>query len=137
MPSSNRAGLTGFLLSAFLIVGMTGLFAIYAIPIPYERALHKEALLDQAAQAADAPDAATRLPALRSQLGDMADSVLVGPGTPKERIIRARADILMEMEEEVDQISLRLRWLVVIATLAAAGFGAAILGMSGKHSRQE
>jgi hypothetical protein len=63
----------------------------------------------------------------------MADAVLNGPGTPQERITKARADTLANMDAEVDQISLRLRWLVVIVTIAAAGFGAALLGVSGKR----
>ena len=134
MQSSNRAGLTGFLLSAFLIVGLTGLFAIYAIPIPFQRALNKQALLDEATQAANAPDAAVRLAALRSKLGDMADAVLGEPGTPQERIAQVRAATIAEMDAEVDQISLRLRWLVVIVTISAAGFGAALLGLSGKRT---
>jgi hypothetical protein len=134
MKSSNRAALTGFLLSAFLVVGLTGLFAIYAAPVPLQRALQREALLDEALEAATAPDAASRLPALREKLADMADAVLSGPGSAQERIAHVRAETMARMDSEAAEIALRLRWLVIIVTLCAGGFGAALFGLVGKHA---
>lgn len=46
-PRANLS-LIGFLAMAFVVVGLTGILATYAAPLPLARALHLEAVLDQA-----------------------------------------------------------------------------------------
>ena len=80
----------GFLATSFAVVGLVGIFATYAIPIPYERLLLAH-------------------PALAA-----------GPG---------RA-----LVTEAHAIAGRMRLLIGIATLAAALFGIALLGTTGRRS---
>jgi len=136
MSPSNRAGLTGFLIATFMVVGLTGLFAVYAIPVPLERAMQREALLDAALLASQAPDGASRLAAMRDSLGDMADAVLTGPGDITERIAKARSGMVAQLELEAQTIALRVRWMMIVVTLCAGGFGAALLGLASNGTRQ-
>ena len=59
-----------FLLACFAVVGLMGLFASYAAPLPYERAAARDAVLDQGLRAGDSKPA---LEALREPLDDSAD----------------------------------------------------------------
>ncbi len=125
-PSFSAAG---FLAMAFVIVGLAGIFATYAAPVPLGRALVREAALDQVLAAAAAPDAAARLAALRPALGESAAAVLSGPGTVPERVARERARVRARFEQEAAGLGARLRLLIGVATLAAAIFGLAMLGI--------
>jgi hypothetical protein len=127
MPSRPVAGLAGFLACAFLIVGLTGLFATYAVPIPLQRALQRDTAIDQAAAALEAPDAAAKLQALAPSLGAQA-ALLQDPGQPPAtRVARARAAAYAELALEADAIATRLRWLIVVLTICATAFGVALL----------
>ncbi|HUA78525.1 MAG TPA: hypothetical protein VMA86_12725 [Acetobacteraceae bacterium] len=133
MAGRPSGGAAGFLAMAFVIVGLAGIFATYAAPVPLSRALVREAALDQVLAAASAPDATARLAALRPALGDSADAVLSGPGTlPEgtllERVARERTRIRAHFEREAAALATRLRLLIGVATLAAAVFGVAMIG---------
>lgn len=119
----------GFLVMAFVIVGLAGIFATYAAPIPLARALNREAVLDQALLASAAPDSAERLAALRPALGDSANAVLAGPGTLAERVARERTVVRARFEQEAASLAFRLRLLVGVFTFAGALFGFAMLGV--------
>ncbi len=60
------------------IVGLVGIFATYAAPVPLERALAREAALDDALATIRAPDPQAALAGLADRLGDSA-ALLAGP----------------------------------------------------------
>jgi hypothetical protein len=115
---------TAFLVIAFGIVGLTGLFATVATPLPLERALLRDAALDEALQA---PDAAAAVAALRDRLGESAEAIAHGRGDFGTRIQVERAAMRDRFLAEADATASRLRLLITIVTLAAAGFGAVIV----------
>ncbi|MGH7103703.1 MAG: hypothetical protein ACREFJ_15040 [Acetobacteraceae bacterium] len=119
----------GFLAMAFVIVGLAGIFATYAAPVPLARAIHKEAVLDQVLAAGVKPDAASILATLRPALGASAAAVLEGPGTLAERVANERGKLASEAMAEQAAVGARLRLIIIVATLAAALFGVAMLGV--------
>jgi hypothetical protein len=116
-----------FLAITIGIVGLTGIFATYAAPLPLERALSHDAALDEVLAGAGKEDPAA-LAALRERLGSSA-GVLEGPAdTLPARVAAERARMRKEMLAEADAIAVRLRWLIGIITLTAIFFGSALVG---------
>ena len=74
MAQGGRSGWMMFAALAVMVVGLTGLFATYATPLPLERAMAREAALD--AVAADPSLSAN--PTMRDSLGDSVPA-LAGP----------------------------------------------------------
>ena len=120
-----------FLSVCFLIVGLMGLFALYAAPVPLQRALAQDAVLDRALIASQNADPA-QLAALRPALGANAAAILDGPGSLAERVVHARAGMRARMEREENALTGRLRLLVFVVTIMAGLFGIGILGFSGR-----
>ena len=118
-----------FLATAFAIVGLTGIFATYAAPLPLARALARETTLDRALATAGAPDPGAALAALRPALGESADAVVSGPGTLAERVARERVAMRARLTEEAGEVALRLRVMIGVFTLAGALFGIAVLSI--------
>lgn len=116
-----------FLAMAFVVVGLAGLFASYAVPLPLERALARDATLDAALAASRGPDPAAALAALRDDLGDSADVVLAPGGDLAARIGAERIAMRTRLRAEADAVARRTRWLLGIVTLMGAAFGVAIL----------
>lgn len=121
---SNTGTWIGFLLTSFAVVGLMGFFAAYAAPLPYERALLRDAVLDQALAAGDSKPA---LEALREPLDDSAAQVVDGTGPLVARVAAARAAMHETMRRDADALGFRLRLELVVVTLVAAGFGATML----------
>ncbi len=119
-----------FLAICFLVVGLLGGFALYAAPVPPQRALARGAVLDQVLLAGEAPDAGARLAALRSALGESAHAVLDGPGTLVERVVSARAAVRSEAEREEAAVTARIRLMLVVVTVMAGLFGIGIMGLA-------
>jgi hypothetical protein len=134
--SAASANLTwaAFLAMTFVVVGLAGLFASYAAPLPLRRALARDAALDAALLAAHGPDPAAALAALRPRLAESADAILppgldVG-GDIDARITAERAAMRERLLLEADVVSERTRWLLGVVTVMAAAFGVAILHIS-------
>lgn len=119
-----------FLAMCFVVVGLTGAFALYGSPVPLQRALARGAVLDQVLLAGEGPDAAGKLTALRPALGDAASTVLSGPGTLTDRVVRARAAVRAEGEQEHAAASSRIRLMLVVVTLMATLFGIGVMGLA-------
>ncbi len=124
----NRGTWTAFLASAFLVVGLMGLFATFAAPLPLERALARETALDDALAVAGTPDQGAQLESLRPRLDDSAAAVIDGSGDLRDRIAAARVAMHVQLQREADAIAGRLRLLIVVVTFVAALFGAIVLG---------
>lgn len=122
--------LAGFLAMAFAVVGLTGILATYTTPLPLERAMAREATLDAVLAVAQKPDSGPALQALRPRLGDSADAVLNGPAaTLPGRVSHERVAMRAHFMAEAQAEAKRMRWIVCIATLAAALFGAGMMGV--------
>jgi hypothetical protein len=120
----------GFLAMTFAVVGMTGLFATFSAPLPLERALSRDAALDDALAASRRPDAAAAIEALRPRLAESADAILPVGGDMDARIGAERAAMRGRLQIEADVTAARLRWMICIITLMGAAFGAALLAFS-------
>ena len=120
----NTAPWIAFLLTCFAVVGLMGLFASYAAPLPYVRAALRDGVLDQVLQRGD--DKAALEP-LREQLDDSAAVVIDGTGPLAGRVATARAAMHETMAHEADAIGSRLRLELMVVTAVAAAFGAAML----------
>lgn len=130
--SDAGAGATwsAFLAMVFVVVGLAGLFASYAVPLPLQRALARDAALDAALAAAHGPDPAKALEALRPQLGDSAGALLPPSGDMAEKIAAERTAMHARLAAEADAVATRTRWLLGVITVMAAVFGVAILHMA-------
>ena len=119
----------GFLVMAFFIVGLVGVFASFAAPLPLQRALAREAALDAAGAAAQAPDLAAALARLAPQLGDSAKALAGADATNLPARIQAeRVAMRARFQAETDAIVFRLRLVIALITLSAAGFGVMLTG---------
>jgi hypothetical protein len=118
---------TAFLAMAFVVVGLAGLFASYAAPLPLARALEREAALDAAERAVHGPDPQAAIEALRPRLGDSADLLLPVGGDMDARIAAARRAMRAELTEEARVAALRSRWIIGVVTAMGIAFGAAVV----------
>ena len=113
---------------AFLIVGLIGVFTTYAAPLPLEREVAREATLDAALAAAKGPNPDTALAALKIRLDDSAGVLAGGPDGIEARIAAERPAMRERFLAESAATALRLRWLIVVATIMAAIFAMTMMG---------
>ena len=121
-----------FLAMTFVVVGLTGLFATFAAPLPLERAMMRDTVLDEALATTGRPDQQQALAAMRDRLDSSADAVLDGSGDLATRVATARAAMHAEMQHEADAIASRLQLLVLVVTAVGAVFGAVIVGAASR-----
>jgi len=126
--------LAAFLAMAFFIVGLTGLFATFAAPLPLERALAREGVLDEAVAAAQGADPAAALAFLRTRLGESAAAVSPGPDLPA-RIAAERLAMRARFATESAVTLSRLRWLICVVTGMGALFGVVLLHLAARSVR--
>jgi len=117
----------GFLAVAFAMVGLIGLVASYAAPLPLERAMARDAALDAVLEQGGG-DPAAAIEALRPRLAESADALLAAGGDLAGRVARERAAMHARLRAEADATGTRLRWLISIVTVMAAAFGIALQG---------
>jgi len=124
-PRANLS-LIGFLAMAFVVVGLTGILATYAAPLPLARALHLEAVLDQALARGD-------VAGINALAAEFAPRKAIAPEAPPAdlpgRVAQLRARMREGLSEEAAAAARRLRLLIGVATLAGALFGAALMGV--------
>ncbi len=118
---------TAFLAMAFVVVGLAGLFASYAAPLPLARALERERALDAAAAALHGPDPQAAIEALRPRLGESAAALLPVGGDMEARIAAARRAMRADLTEEARVAALRARWMIGVVTAMGIAFGAAVV----------
>jgi hypothetical protein len=119
--------LIGFMVMAFAVVGMVGVFATYAAPMPLERALARETALDAALDAAKGPNAAAALAALKPKLGDSAAVLDGDPAGLPERIAHERPAMRAHFIAEAAETAFNIRLIVVVITVMGAVFGSVLL----------
>lgn len=91
-----------FLAVCFVVVGLAGGFALYAAPVPLQRALARGAVLDQALLAGKAP----------------------------AEIVQARAAVREEAEREEEAVTARIRLTIIVVTVMAGLFGIGVMGLA-------
>jgi len=124
MAQGGRSGWMMFAALAVMVVGLTGLFATYATPLPLERAMAREAALD--AVAADPSLSAN--PTMRDSLGDSVPALAGPPDSLPQRIAAERVAMRRRFAEEAAAVATRLRWLVSMVTLMGGLFVVLIVG---------
>jgi hypothetical protein len=123
--------LAAFVAMAFLIVGLTGLFATFAAPLPLQRAQAREAALDQAEAAARSADPPAALARLQPQLGGPAPALMAGPDL-QARIAAERLAMRARFAIESEVTLTRLRWLICVITGMGALFGVVMLNLAAR-----
>ena len=120
--------LLAFLAMAFIIVGLTGIFATYAIPVPLERALAREVAFDDAAVAAGGRDPEAALTAMAPRLDDSLPAILKGAGSFSDRITAERLRQRARFATDTANLGYTMRLLLIVITLMATLFGLALTG---------
>jgi hypothetical protein len=110
------------------VVGLTGIFATYAAPLPLERAMAREAALDAALAAAGTPDPQAALAALAPRLGDSAQALEGAPAGLPARVAQERVAMRARFAREASGLAAQLRLLSALITVTAAIFVCAIVG---------
>jgi|BEDMetMinimDraft_2_1075160.scaffolds.fasta_scaffold02123_4 hypothetical protein len=118
---SRGASLAAFLAMAFLVSALAGLFATYAAPAPYARALAIEGAIDAAEQAGDGA-----LAALAARLTREGFSCPEAQSPPSAA--RLRSCVRAASSREGAAVAWRLRWLIGLASLTSAAFAIALFG---------
>lgn len=126
--AAGRAGgaWSGFLVMAFVVLGLCGLFATYAAQLPYRRLEDAETRLDRALAA---PDAAHRLAMLRDTLGADGRGVFDGRAPLADQVAGLRAGLRRHFVREAADIALRLRIVLCVFTFAACLFGLMVVSV--------
>ena len=123
-----QAAWTAFLLMCFALVGLTGMFASYAVTIPLDRTLARTAVRDGVLAEGQQPDP-TRQATLRMMLGpEVGPRVLDGPGDLFDRVAAQREVVLQEGTQEERSVVLWVRRVVAGVTVMAGLGGRGIMG---------
>ena len=120
--SGPNYALMGFLAAAIAVVGMVGVMATYIAPLPLQRAMAREAVLD-----ALLADGGADYARLAPQLADSAAAVKPGPELAA-RIAAERVAMRARLQAESDGTAARLRVMALVCSLVAMLFGAVALG---------
>ncbi len=128
MAAGGRSGWMLFAALAVGLVGLTGVFATYATPLPLQREMAREAALDAALAAARAPDPQAALTALAPRLGDSAEALAGAPAGLAERVEKERLAMRARFGAQAGALAEQLRLLIAVMTLTAAVFVAVIVG---------
>jgi hypothetical protein len=130
----------GFLIMAFLVVGLVGAMGIYGAQIPFERALARSATLDEALADASRPDAQARLTALRPLLDDSADHLLSPAGLPlpdfAARVTAERTRMFAAFGQDARDTGRHLRLVLAVFTIMGGTFGVLVLGLVRSSARK-
>lgn len=126
MTKHGSGAWSGFLVMAFIILGLCGLFATYAAQLPYQREVFAESKLDAARTASDATALLDRL---RETLGDDGAGAFPAGGDIGQRIETARHVLRGHFQDQAADIALRLRIVIVVFTAAAALFGLMVVSI--------
>ena len=132
-PGKTNFNLLAFVAMAFAIVGLIGIFATYAAPLPLERAVARETALDAVLAAAKAPNAEAALAALKPQLDDSVGVIAGGVTGIEQRVAEERVAMRARFTADAAATALRLRWLIGMITVMAFVFAVTMMGGSIRH----
>lgn len=127
-----RGALAGFLAMCFAVVGFTGMLAAHVGRLPLERAVAREAVLDEVLARARAGDQAG-MAALKPLLGDSAG--VLAAGGIEAAVAAERVAMRARQMAEAESIATRLRVLLGLVTLLGGAFGVAMLLAASRQGR--
>ena len=127
--ANNSLAASGFLAMCFAIVGLVGVFATFAAPLPLYRAMLRDIALDEALVALHGPTPQAALDALKLRLDESAAAFTPLPANPDATVSTERRAMHARFHEEADATSYRMKLMIGIVTVMAAVFGAAITGL--------
>ncbi len=122
--------LLAFVAMAFAIVGLIGIFATYAGPLPLERAVARETALDAVLAAAKSGNPEAALDALKPELDDSAVVLKGGVEGIEQRVAAERVAMRARFTADAAATGVRLRWLIGMITLMGWVFTITMLGGS-------
>ena len=128
MATGGRGNWMVFAALAVGVVGLTGVFATYATPLPLQRAMAREAALDAALAAARSPDPQGAMAALAPRLGDSASALAGAPAGLPDRVEKERLDMRARFGAQAGALAEQLRLLIVVITVMGALFVALVIG---------
>jgi len=132
-PGRINFNLLAFVAMAFAIVGLIGIFATYAGPLPLERAMARETALDAVLAAAKSGHPEAALDALKPQLDDSAVVLKGGVEGIEQRVAAERVAMRARFTADAAATGVRLRWLIGMITLMAFVFATTMMGGSIRH----
>ncbi len=121
---------TAFLAMCFAIVGLVGVFGTFAAGLPMRRELAREHTLDEAQLALHAPNPQAALEALKPRLDDSAPALLPLPADPDAALAGERQAMRARFLAEAEATTYRMELMIMIVTVMAAVFGAAVMAFS-------
>lgn len=127
--ASNSFAATGFLAMCFAIVGLVGIFATFAAPLPLHRAMLRDTALDETLVALRGPQPQAALDALKPRLDESAKAFAPLPANPDAAVAAERQAMHQRFSEEADATAYRMKLMIGIVTIMAGVFGAAITGL--------
>ncbi len=125
---SNRGSILGFIAMCYGIIGLVGIFATFAVPLPLQRAIAREATLDEAQIALHSANPQAGLAALKDRLDDSAAAFTPLPANPDAAIAAERLAMRARLQEDSAAIAERMRWMIGAITILAGAFGIALSG---------
>lgn len=125
---ANQYTAMGFLAMCFAIVGLVGLFASFATPLPLYRSIARDAALDSALVALHSADPKTALAALADQLDDSYAALAKLPADPDAAVAAERRAMRARFVAEADATGSRMQLMIGIVTVMSAIFGTALIG---------
>jgi hypothetical protein len=127
--SNNSFAAAGFLAMCFAIVGLVGIFATFAAPLPFYHAMVRDVALDDALVALRGPNPQADIKALAPRLDESARAFDPLPANAEQAVSTERAAMHQRFREEADATAYRMKLMIGIVTVMAAVFGAAITGL--------
>jgi hypothetical protein len=128
MAAGGRGNWMIFAAMAVGIVGLTGVFATYATPLPLQREIAREAALDAALSTAQSPDPQSAMAALADRLGDSASALAGAPAGLADRVAKERLAMRARFAAEAGGLAAQLRLLIIVITVMGALFVALVVG---------
>ena len=132
--SGNGSAMIGFLAMCFAVVGLVGVFAAFATPLAMHRAVARDATLNEVSVALHGPNPTQAMEALKPRLDESAAAFTPLPADGDAAVAKERQAMWKRFEAESYATEYRMQLMVIIVTVMAAIFGAAILKFAGKRT---
>ena len=128
MKSANSYTAMGFLAMCFAVVGLVGLFALFAAPLPLQRAIAREQALDETLIALHSAAPQAGLDALKDRLDDSAAAFSPLPSNADVAVAQERVAMRARLVAESNAVASRMQLMIGVVTIMASVFGAALIG---------
>jgi hypothetical protein len=128
VASSNAANRAGFMLMAFTMSGLIGVFGTFALPVPPIQALRQETVINQALAGGDEAAIDAALSKIKPFLTHEDRKHIAGLPSAKDGLLFAATSLAAETETSTRHAAYFIRLMVITITVLSAIFGVAMLG---------